>query len=297
MPEDPRESLRPPKLREQTANEFLDQLRPDMPGAVSVEKMKVPDAKRCLVHIRQMRLPLHERKLSKGEIEKNEKFEEMRKIQTNIYSILHYLSQSCGTKEVFMEGLTKHGEGQLDAVPGDLRQSRKEVRANGRKLEEWKDRLQEIEKKLNDPQHPLTEDMREDLQFRADLCKVQMTGFERQIEHEKMISTNIGAIIDNDFLAAGEFFKKERLKLRAAEDSDINMKAVDSMKQGNPNLDAILGERENFALSQCSQSKHPVSVMIFGGAHDWKGGIEKWNREHPEDKYSLVVITPKAYKE
>ncbi|MBI4141686.1 hypothetical protein HY484_02050 [Candidatus Woesearchaeota archaeon] len=42
------------------------------------------------------------------------------------------------------------------------------------------------------------------------------------------------------------------------------------------------------------ETKDPVSVTVYGAAHDWKDNIVEWNKLHPDKKFSLIVVTPEA---
>jgi len=57
----------------------------------------------------------------------------------------------------------------------------------------------------------------------------------------------------------------------------------------------VLHNRENALLHIISDKDDKVAVTVYGGFHDWANNIRSWNRSHPEDKFSLIEITPTSY--
>ena len=58
-----------------------------------------------------------------------------------------------------------------------------------------------------------------------------------------------------------------------------------------------LSKMENDLLEIVSKSGERTAVTVYGKAHDWKDNIETWNREHPDEKFSLIVVTPEKAAE
>lgn len=54
-------------------------------------------------------------------------------------------------------------------------------------------------------------------------------------------------------------------------------------------------EKEDWIIM--ASSTEPYSTAIIGGDHNFKNNIELWNAKHPDDKFSLIVVTPQAYTE
>ncbi len=86
------------------ANQYLTQFPNAIPGAGLVLKYEVPDARYCLVHVRQ---------IHNGDISQNvERLgEETRTLQYDIYQILDSLRQHQGIRGVYAEGAKAHDAG------------------------------------------------------------------------------------------------------------------------------------------------------------------------------------------
>lgn len=54
-------------------------------------------------------------------------------------------------------------------------------------------------------------------------------------------------------------------------------------------------EKENWILNACRTE--PASIVVLGGGHDFRNNIEEWNKKHPNDTFSLIVVTPRSYVE
>lgn len=79
------------------ANKLLINFPDKIPGAKSIDKYLIPEAKYCLVHIRQAHLT---KRQSKKELK------EVKEVQNNIYAILLHLVENYKIDRVYDEGLT-----------------------------------------------------------------------------------------------------------------------------------------------------------------------------------------------
>ncbi len=62
----------------------------------------------------------------------------------------------------------------------------------------------------------------------------------------------------------------------------------------------MMDEREDYSIKLVDRTfsrKKRVLFIIYGGAHNFRDNIEKWNRNNPSRKMSLITITPKDYEE
>ena len=54
-----------------------------------------------------------------------------------------------------------------------------------------------------------------------------------------------------------------------------------------------MNAREDALLQIVSKENNPLELTVYGAKHNFKDNIEKWNKENPNNKYSLIEITPK----
>lgn len=75
----------------------------------------------------------------------------------------------------------------------------------------------------------------------------------------------------------------------------------------------IMDDREEGLLDIVSKTKNPLAISVYGGNHAFGGedscgkgyslgnrrslidNIAKWNKKHPNQKFSLIEITPESY--
>lgn len=90
------------------------------------------------------------------------------------------------------------------------------------------------------------------------------------------------------------------LEIKVGESVDLNeaaLKALDFSAEFNPDAEEIFNPREDYVLKLIAEGKESYSAVVFGGKHNFRDNVEKWNREHPNDLFSLIVVTPSSYKE
>lgn len=87
------------------------------------------------------------------------------------------------------------------------------------------------------------------------------------------------------------------LKRVAASNSRLNAVAGYLIERESGELinEFIYERREFFALKSCSNDTNDFSVLIYGGGHDFRDNILVWNKVHPDDKYSLIIVKPETY--
>jgi hypothetical protein len=94
------------------------------------------------------------------------------------------------------------------------------------------------------------------------------------------------------------------LSIRATEDVTTYSKALEEMTIASTtkNLttaqtNLIQNGREDVVLKMISTAGEPYSVVIYGYYHDFLDNVNNWNIKHSNDKFSLIVVTPKTIKE
>ena len=137
--------------REQTANEFIVQFHEKIPGAAKIEKIRVPDAKYCLVHIRMQHMGAWENNMTQREIEDSEKKNELHEIQKDIFSILHHLTARCALKELYLENISQGGEKLLMSLFGLPKIGRNKLRAAEQRQAELQKQLRDVQAALTKP--------------------------------------------------------------------------------------------------------------------------------------------------
>lgn len=227
------------------ANQELRNLPNELYGAKKVEKYEVPNAKHCLVHIKQTHFKEQDLNKHKEEFrdfaEKKYKssYNEINNTQENIAYILGEL-KARGSSEIFSEGcITPISKEDLRA---HYNQRINYLVNSGFYKDEFENK--DFEKFMHIPG--------------ADL-HLGMNGIIKilQTESEKILSQAHNAENHNEY--------------------------------HNP--------REDYVLETVAKSDKYFAPLIFGKGHNFKDNIDKWNSQNPDNKFSLIEITPKSYKE
>jgi hypothetical protein len=212
------------------ANKLLDEFPTEIPGARSINKQKILDADKTLVHIKQVHNNL--------EISPVER-DYVIGVQKDIYQILNHLHETQRIDEVYSEG---NFEGKMEYLV----------------------------------QHPELVDL-----------------------------TNINLSLEDKYLQGAEYMLQEegKMKVIPAETMEGNFLAQDAVKDYENGLITleerdrlIFDVREDSALKLISKNPNPLNVMLYGGAHNFGDNINQWNSQHPDQKYSLIEITPESYR-
>ena len=87
------------------------------------------------------------------------------------------------------------------------------------------------------------------------------------------------------------------LKISPASNLELNKIADKLIDKGYTSYmeDFVYERREFIALDACSNDTNDFSVLIYGGGHDFRDNILVWNKVHPDDKYSLIIVKPETY--
>ncbi|MEK6811604.1 MAG: hypothetical protein AABX96_03785 [Nanoarchaeota archaeon] len=96
---------------------------------------------------------------------------------------------------------------------------------------------------------------------------------------------------------------KGLLEIKASENIDINSTSyllvhlAKTSEERDKAIRVTSDIRENHVLDVLYSSCEPYSVVVFGVDHDFRDNLNKWDAQHPKDKFSLIVVTPKSYRE
>jgi len=289
--------------READSNGFIGKLPrepKEIPGAGKIEVVINPsNAKHCLVHVRQYHfaaatvfgnltqqqaeefasvdLAKRSPAPSKSLINAVDEAKMVRTVQLEIFSILSCLAR-LGVKDVLNEG-TAEKNGKVDNPAANYRTLRRRFR----QLSEQVDRMQEELSKSVDLQD----------QF---VFKWRLGQLMPELKKAKERMNSAEAERDTQLLGLRELIMTNKMTLHAGDDRTLNALAS-AAEDGTQESDVLQEKREDFVLTQCAKLRLPVAVVKFGGWHDWTSNIMEWNKEHPTEQFSLMVITPKSLLE
>lgn len=292
------------------ANLALIDFPDELPGSVRVDKYMTPNAKFCLVHIRQMHFAVG----ATPEEENN-----IIAVQSDIYSMLDYLIEHEGLKNVYGEGVfettelssTRWGR-RREQLRGSFNNQRRYtplfidiINQHQRKIDELKYDVQsegyvEAVGNLNSG----TEDMRDLLEEKI----------QRLMNYENYVNEEIEEIRRIKLLysgAEGLLESEGRIKIRAGETKVAHDRCTKNWHT-EERYD-FLDDREEVLLKKVSEHNEPLAVTVYGGLHAFGGrdsfgedylflgrpeigdNIAEWNQQHPHEKFSLIEITPNSY--
>jgi hypothetical protein len=267
------------------ANEKLRQFPLHVRGAEKVIKHEVPQAKYCLVNIKQRHYASPERLehalMNEGvtgrqEIREKmlESYAKVNRVQKDIYMILEQL----GAKYVLAEGAlyTKEFEPFTKEEAGEFYEQVRDEMQQGLGIGGKRARMAYlanlIQQEADSEELPLKE-LRDE--------------YARLAEDEERYRYIPGACV---LMAA-----QEKIILVPPESHDLNARAWQA--RTHEELDAVQNERENHVMKLASELDCLLPVMVYGKQHDFKDNIEKWNRENPDLKFSLIEIMPQSMQQ
>ena len=128
-------------------------------------------------------------------------------------------------------------------------------------------------------------------------CKsVLRNGFKIFID--KGYITQEDALDPNKYFLAGGAARilgaAGRIEIRPTEDRTLNQAAFEAVKSHKLEDDTIFNQRENHVMRLVSEE--PYSVTLFGANHNFRDNVENWNKQNPDNKFSLIVVTPNSLK-
>jgi len=260
----------------------------DIPCAGRVEKHGPKEAKKTLVHVRQIHKT---NSTQEGKLrEKAAKHEGLTKLvedslqaanatatvcQMDIYEILDYLSQH-GLQNVYQDGLMDSDDNS-EALKRTLEAREKCLTAKAR-IELYaknKERFRQV---------------------------LSVEDFDKLERNYKIMQESLLKAEGELYLrGASEILAAERkIRLLPAEDKRIHDLASEVLKGETGDVERAKqysNAREDFVLKRFSNSPDEVGCVVYGSAHDFRDNIDKWNQENPLNQISLVEITPKYITE
>jgi len=287
---------RPKAASEQlkTAVDYFKSFPNELPGAEKIEKISVEKAQHCFVHIRQFH-PVGELK-TREEMEDDESdlHTKVRTIHTSIHAVLGKIEQLYPRLPFYLEGLPRGMESDFINTARKENINKKQLRAAQRKAEELNSRIQETVEMLKKEGKTTPENRKflNELQDQIGTLRSQLqteTGIAKELQGKERDA-------DTLLLSSRDFIKREKIELRGAEDRDTFLAAVDSYESGDKNKKITHEMREDKLLEIIRNDKAIFAVTMYGGSHDWRDTIDRWNRSHPNEQFSLIVITPKNYE-
>lgn len=93
-----------------------------------------------------------------------------------------------------------------------------------------------------------------------------------------------------------------KIKVKSAEDLELNLKAVDKARKGfiDPKDPDVHINRERMAIllakPSINGSEKKIQLLIFGAAHDFTRAVQEYNDENPNNKLGLIRLLPRHLK-
>jgi hypothetical protein len=270
-------------LRDTEANRRLADFPDKILGAREVRKYRTPEAQHTLVHVLQVHqidpkrvreaFPQHSEDYLKKVIKKENKA--IREIQDDIYQILSDLVDEISLGEVYVEAVTGENLREMNSL--------EILRSNIQNYNRLRSKLELIKNPID----------------RARLEK------EVKTYGEKFVYNWEGALR----LAA-----EDKIDIRAAESKKTNETSSRERMTSliNPSV-AVLDDREDYLLEKVVADNNVLAVTVFGAGHAWGGvnsfgpeyplgtrksyrdNIAVWNKENPQQKFSLIEVVPSSY--
>lgn len=250
---------------ERYAREFPEQI----PGAMKVEKRIVPGSSHCVVHVRQV----HKNDRSLLEVLDDPR------INPETEAGRKYLAEVKASLELFEQ----RGKLVLEIVQGDI---------------------YDILVSLND--QGLMECV-----YVEGFTDDSMRKMKKQLDTAKSL-----AAVQNITKYSGPLlmYYEKKGDIRGAEDADLNERAnayMDDliMKAERAEISeadllfkedkgtVVFDDRENYVHDKGHRETKIGITTVYGADHDWTNNLYEWNEAHPNDRYSLIVISPTGLEE
>ena len=274
-------------------NKLLRDFPTEIPGARKIAKHEIRGASKCLVHVLQTHL-------TEGIEEGSDDWKEISQVQTDIYQILDHFYAQHNLKSVYVEGFTPESI--------DLRYSHRNLLRVARKgqaaMEEFdKKRIVSLEEELGNER---TLNLGAYLRFSGDTNSLEKYKAELSQEladlKKREYNTEIAPPVING--AAEKMFCEGKIKIIPVETLRANVEAgmlADDVRNGiKVYVDEFnkkaMQQREDIALEMISKSPDQICFLVYGAGHYFGDNINEWNLQHPNNKYSLIEITPESYK-
>lgn len=239
-------------------------------GARSIEKSPTGDAQYVLVHIKQKHMLPFESEKDTG----NSALDVLT-CQKDIYTILDSRIKSGKLAEIYSEGLAQEYEKIRNTVSPELESRMLALNKEQRKA--FYERM-----------------------FLSEGGAAQVISLERRIPLRAAENLELNKKGLKELGEARERAHEAVRKMNADLKEENIVAAEQAINLSEKTLHKYREPREDYALSSIAgvlQKENKVlAYLVYGGGHDFKDNIERWNKEHPNSKFSLIVITPTSYK-
>lgn len=294
-------------------NKWYDAFPAEIPGAAKVDKsVRTPGASHVLVHIRQ--------KHYRPEIDEKG-MQEVNQVQDDIYKILSHLSSRNVVKRVYDEGVTSLVE--MDLRVHNIIKKDIATRPYNFLASRYQEMIKRYQSMLNDeegiksryPNQTEAENFRQQIRAEIDKTKLNLEELTKLEERAKNTEAKLQQV-DKEFErkngAVARLHNEGRLEVIAAEEYEQQLRAdiaelrwfkdvADAIDRGErPNYELppeIMDQREDILLNLVSQNRDQSATSVYGALHDWRNNVNLWNSQHPDQRFSLIVVTPLAYEE
>ena len=247
-----------------SASEFFKGFPEEIPGAASIKKYPVGDAKYCFVHIRSAHYvqPEYIEEIINGLPPGENRpividvYSVINEVQKNAYLIINHLIDRYGSNEIYTEGVSH------------------KTNVSKRKLQKYLDYLE-------GEMSSLGIDTNDEENWRYILGAPYLLHFENKVE---LLSTEYRGLME-ELTLQDRWIDFLLLNIQ-------NRKTEESDKEFHNN-------RENHVLDLIHSDGSSYTIVWFGGGHNWLDNIGKWNYVNPgheEDRFSLIVITPEGFE-
>lgn len=253
----------------------------NLPGAARVEKYEVAGARHCLVDVRQSHYGEFPSLVNlNSSTEKLESIVADLRQYDGLADAIHETQIAIDKNKAFISSLrdrVRHNYSEINNVQKDIFDIIKHLKHNNNVKNTYGEA---VTRKLSS----------EDCLYRVQYIFNEMTS-RGYVSQEEI----------ND--RSNEFFFVPGANFLIGAAGHINLLPAET-KEGNEGAFEhrddqfyIFDNRENIALSLLARSSEPYKVMIYGGKHDFQDNVEAWNTMHPDNMFSLIVVTPSSYKD
>jgi hypothetical protein len=277
------------------ANKLLLDFPREILGAERVDKYVTLDAKYCLVHVRQEHSsPIEEQRTQMH-------LEELKKVQNSIYDILSFLYSKYGKTGK----LEVYNESEYNLKKPSLEETLAELKKIDFIYAEELNKFKKNYKKIVFSDSQIQEEF-DSIFYDCEIGKLKKT-FETyrkyDLEMEKSRKNSVHAI--DRLVLEGKIKTKGFENLRVKNYADFLLDGRLFLSE------ALLDDREDSFLEECSQLESPLIFLVLGGYHAFAGtssfgdtyrisnrklygrdNLAEWNEKHPDKKFSLIEITP-----
>ena len=288
------------KVKELTDAEKLFLGFPENIPKAKVKKYPIYGSKYLLVHIRSRHL---REKIS------DEDKRKVKAVQNDIYSVLSYLVENYNAKEVYGENIAHEDEDYFNLIIGLIKYS----------LDNNEERQTELKKDVSDLETRLKESKDERIEKAILEKKDELKDLEERYEKAK----NSDAIVYDAVCRLALEGKIDILASVSSSSKLISSYLSDNLESGKikvneidptSTIKRIMDDREDSTLEIITKQDKPIAILVYGGLHAFGGkescgedyslddrisycdNIAEWNKKHPEEKMSLIEITPESYR-